>query len=289
MHPATLGSQTRRMEQSREVTHTLGNAAQLPPSHRHRPSSHSWVRGAALTGGCCGKAKHGLGGLAFPAGAAGRARAPSSGSRALAEREGALLPEAAHGADQSMHAGSEPHPSQHHVCMCPVRRSHGTQHPESHGGRAALLPGQSGPKTRHLPLLAAAGLATGPRNLREGQPTPMAVCTPPRWVPIPPSPPRAPEAELYPPRFPTAPSLGWVGGTGLTSGWGSRAEGQRLAGQQHQQHRQCGSATSGTHGVPRGWSSSSGSGHGTDSASACFQARAAATTIFNKAERGRDP
>lgn len=225
MHPATLGAQNRRTEQSWEVTHTPGNAAQLPPSHPHRPSSRSWMRGDALTGGCCGKAKHGLGGLAFPAGAAERARAPSPWPRALAEREGALLPRAAHGADQSMHAKSEPHPSQHHVCMCPVRRTYGTQHPESHDGRAALLSGQPGPKTRQLPLLAAAGLATGPRtsgrdSLHPWVPTPL-----PAGSPSLPAHPVHPKPSCIPPGFPRLHPSGGLAGRGLPPAGGPAPRG----------------------------------------------------------------
>lgn len=120
-----------------------------------------------------------------------------------------------------------------------------------------------------------------PPQLGEGQPAPMGAHTARRWVPIPPGP---SEAEHHPPGFLTAPSLGWAGRTGLTSGRGSRVEGLGLADHQQQQ-QQRGNATSGTHGVPRGGRSGGwGSGYDTASTSACFQARAAATTIFNKAE-----
>lgn len=255
------------------------------------------MRGAALTGSYCGKAKHRQGGLA---GVAGRARAPSPRCRALAEREGAFLLRAAHGADKSPASpactqGASPIPPSTMFARAAresIRPSRGTQYPESHGERAAPLPpsafpvGQPGPNTlpknRRLPLLVPADLATGPpRNLGRDSLHPWVPTPLPAGSPSLPDHPAHPKPSLIPPEFLTAPSLGWAGGTGLTSGRGSCAEGQWLAGQQQQQ---CGNATSGTHGVPRGWSSGSGSGHGTASAGACFQARAAATTIFNKVE-----
>lgn len=118
-----------------------------------------------------------------------------------------------------------------------INQTRGTQPPKSHRGRAAPWLSLLGslaqtpcPKLQ-LPLRAPASLGCQQRCL---------------LGPIPPSTSRTQSrAALL--EFLAAPSLGWAGGTGLTSSQGSCTEGLGLTGHQQQQG---GNATLSTHGVP---------------------------------------